>query len=219
MLTEFHGRAVAGGTFPALIWKAFMQSALKATNATPQAFATPPYLSVTSRRVTYRDGRIELDNGHCNSTYLVVYFAGFGPATSANCRLNEVDVPNVVGMRLSIARIRLGAQPLTPQLIYKPAIPGQPIDTVLRQFPATGRLSSFDKVTIVIAKPLHGVVPSTIGLTLRAARAKLYQRKLLPTVTFGAAKTKGKTGLVLSQKPRGGVAAAPGMKVRLVVAR
>ena len=29
MLTEFHGRAVAGGTYPALIWKAFMQKALR----------------------------------------------------------------------------------------------------------------------------------------------------------------------------------------------
>ena len=28
MLTEYHGRAVAGGTYPALIWKAFMQKAL-----------------------------------------------------------------------------------------------------------------------------------------------------------------------------------------------
>ena len=28
MITEFHGRPVAGGTYPALIWKAFMSKAL-----------------------------------------------------------------------------------------------------------------------------------------------------------------------------------------------
>ena len=219
MLTEYHGRAVAGGTFPAQIWKTFMQSALTALRSAPEGFATPPYLSVATRRVTYRDGRTQLDNGNCRDTTLVVYFTGRGPATTANCKLHEVDVPNVVGWRLAAARVRLEAQPLTPQLIYKPALPGQRVDTVLRQFPRAGSLSSFDRVTLVLAKPLHGVVPSTVGLPLRAARAKLYDRKLLPAISFGTAKTRGKRGLVLSQQPRGGVAAAPGMKVRLVVAK
>jgi penicillin-binding protein 1A len=215
MLSEFHGRAVAGGTFPALIWKAFMESALKATHSDPQTFATPPYLSVVSRRVTYRDGRIELDNGRCKSTSLVVYFTGRGPSTTANCRLNEVEVPNVVGLKLPLARIRLEAQPLTPQLIYKPAVAGQRVGVILRQFPAGGRLSSFDKVTIVLAKPLHGVVPRIVGLSVRAARTKLAKLKLVPALHFGA----GKAGHVISQEPTAGVAAAPGMKIQLVVAR
>jgi penicillin-binding protein 1A len=215
MLTEFHGRPVVGGTFPALIWKAFMESALKATHSDPQAFATPPYLSVVPRRVTYRDGRVELDNGLCRDTYLVVYFSGNGPSTTANCRVNEVEVPNVVGLNLPLARIRLEAQPLTPQTIYKPAAAGQHVGVVLRQFPPGGRLSSFDTVTIVIAKPLHGVVPKIVGLSVRAARTKLAKLQLVPAVAFGA----GKAGHVISQDPGAGVAAAPGMKIRLVVAR
>ncbi|HJX46580.1 MAG TPA: PBP1A family penicillin-binding protein [Gaiellaceae bacterium] len=221
MLTEFHGRAVVGGTFPALIWKSFMESAFTALHAAPETFASPPYLSVVSRRVTYRDGRTELDNGHCRDTTLVVYFSGNGPPTTANCRVNEVEVPNVVGWKLSSARVRLEAQPLTPQLIYKPATAGQRIGTVLRQYPAGGNLSSFDKVTLVLAKPLHGVVPLLVGLSLPAARTKLARLKLQPTVSFGTAakQAKAKAGHVLSQVPRPGVAAAPGMKVRLVVAR
>jgi penicillin-binding protein 1A len=221
MLTEFHGRAVVGGTFPALIWKSFMESAFTALHAAPETFASPPYLSVVSRRVTYRDGRTELDNGHCRDTTLVVYFSGNGPPTTANCRVNEVEVPNVVGWKLSSARVRLEAQPLTPQLIYKPATAGQRIGTVLRQYPAGGNLSSFDKVTLVLAKPLHGVVPRIVGLSLPAARTKLARLKLQPTVSFDTAakQAKVKAGHVLSQVPRPGVAAAPGMKVRLVVAR
>jgi membrane peptidoglycan carboxypeptidase len=221
MLTEYHGRAVAGGTFPAQIWKSFMESALTELHASPETFASAPYLSVVSRRVTYRDGRVELDNGHCSDTTLVVYFSGHGPSTTANCRLHEVEVPNVVGWRLTAARVRLEAQPLTPQLIYKPATPGQRVGTVLRQFPRAGSLSSFDKVTLVLAKPLHGVVPRIVGMTLPAARARLYQLKLLPAVSFGVArrKTAAAAGDVVSQVPAAGVAAAPGMKVRLVVAR
>jgi penicillin-binding protein 1A len=213
MLTEFHGAAVAGGTYPALIWKAFMQAALKQIGATPRPFPPPPYLSIESKRVTYRDGRIELDNGRCRDTSSVVYFTGHGPSTVAACKLNEVDVPNVVGLQVGKARIRLQAQPLTPQLIYKPALPGEKIGVVLRQFPRTGTLSSFGKVRLVLAKPLHGVVPKIVGLDLPLARSKLLEQKLHVRVVFAP----GKPGRVLWQKPRWGVAAAPGMTVRIKV--
>jgi penicillin-binding protein 1A len=215
MLSEFHGKPVVGGTFPALIWKAFMESALTAMHAQPESFTPPPYVSAASRRVTYRDGRIELDNGLCRTSSLIVYFTGRGPSRTASCKKNEVDVPDVVGWALARARVRLEQQPLTPQLVYKPAGPGQRVGIVLRQFPGNGTLSSFDRVTLVLAKPLHGLVPQTIGLTLRAARARLTRLKLVPVVRFG----DGLAGHVLSQSPRAGVAAAPGMPVTLVVAR
>jgi membrane peptidoglycan carboxypeptidase len=210
MLHEFHGGPVVGGSFPALIWKAFMQPALAAMNAQPKSFSSPPYMSAVARRVTYRDGRVELDDGLCKSTSLIVYFTGRAPSRTADCKRNEVDVPNVVGWTIASARTRLEAQPLTAQLVYKPAAAGQRIGVVVRQFPAGGTLSSFDKVTLVLAKPLHGLVPHTVGLTLRAARTRLTKLKLVPKVT-------GKAGRVVAQRPRAGVAAAPGMTIQLVV--
>ncbi len=215
MLTEFHGSPVVGGTYPALIWKSFMSGALAAMHAQPETFAAPPPLSVTTDRVTYRDNEIQLDNGNCRDTQLIVYFTGHGPAKTSNCKVNEVDVPDVVGWKLPDAQVRLEAQPLTPQVIYQPAAGGQRVNVIVRQFPAGGTLSSFDKVTLVLAKPLHGLVPSIVGLTLRDARTKLARLKLLPLVHFGA----GKPGQVISQEPLAGVAAAPGMTVRLIVAR
>ena len=210
MLHEFHGGPVVGGSFPALIWKAFMQPALAAMNAQPKTFPSPPYMSAAAQRVTYRNGRIELDDGLCKSTSLIVYFTGRGPGRTADCKRNEVDVPNVVGWTIASARTRLEAQPLTTQLVYKPASAGQRIGVVLKQFPAGGTLSSFDKVTLVLAKPLHGLVPRTVGLTLHAAQLRLRKLKLVPRVT-------GKNGRVVSQRPRAGVAAAPGMKIQLVL--
>ena len=215
MRTEFHGHPVVGGTYPALIWKSFMESALAAMHAQPETFTSPPPLSVATQRVTYRDGEIQLDNGNCRDTSLIVYFTGRGPARTSTCKVNEVEVPNVVGWKLDNARVRLEAQPLTPELIYKPATPGQRVDVIVRQFPAGGTLSSFDKVTLVLAKPLHGLVPHVVGLSLRQARAKLAALKLLPAVRFG----NGKPGRVLSQQPVAGVAAAPGMTVHVTVAR
>ncbi|HEY1368324.1 MAG TPA: PBP1A family penicillin-binding protein [Gaiellaceae bacterium] len=217
MLTEFHGDPVVGGTFPALIWRTFTQSALKAMGPAgePRSFPSAPYLYTSGRRVTYRDGMLQLDNGYCRDTSEVVYFSGFGPRRTANCKPNEVDVPRVIGWKLGDAEARLAQQPLTPQLVYKPARPKQRVDIVLRQFPASGTLSSFDHVTLVLAKPLHGVVPHVVGLPIRDARARLRKLQLTGVVR---GRTDGPAGRVVSQAPSPGVAAAPGMQIRLVVA-
>jgi len=212
MLTEYHGQAVAGGTFPADIWHVFNQLALAGTK--PESFPTYSYQYSTAKRVVWRDGVLQLDNGHCRDTELVSYFVGRGPGRTANCKINEVDVPLVVGMSLARARIRLGAQPLTPNVVYKPARAKQRLDLVLDQFPRKGRLSSYDKVTLVLAKPLHGVVPKVTGLSLNDARRRLRGRGLVATVERFA---DGRPGRVLAQMPVAGVAAAPRMKVMLVV--
>jgi len=211
----FHGGPVVGGTYPALIWKTFMESALAAMHAEPKSFPGPPYLSASAQRVTYRNGLIQGDNGLCRDTSIIVYYTGHGPARTANCKRNEVDVPNVVGWTLTAAQSRLAEMPLTPQLIYKPAAPGQSVTRVLKQFPLGGTLSSFDKVTLVLAKPLHGLVPHVVGLPLRTAQKRLARLKLTPSVRFGT----GRAGRVVAQAPLAGVAAAPGMTVHLVVAR
>ena len=214
MLTEYHGQAVAGGTFPADIWHVFNQLALAGTK--PESFPTYSYQYSTAKRVVWRDGVLQLDNGHCRDTELVSYFVGRGPGRTANCKINEVDVPLVVGMSLARARIRLGAQPLTPNVVYKPARAKQRLDLVLAQFPRRGRLSSYDKVTLVLAKPLHGVVPKVTGLSLNDARRRLRGRGLVATVERFA---DGRAGRVLAQMPIAGVAAAPRMKIMLVVGR
>jgi membrane peptidoglycan carboxypeptidase len=214
MLTEYHGQPVVGGTFPAEIWRVFTQLALAGTP--PESFPASSYGYATSRRVVYRDGRLELDNGLCKETELVSYFAGRGPSRTADCKRNEVDIPRVIGMTLARAKERLAGQPLTPSIVYKPARPRQRIDLVLDQFPRTGRASSYDKVTLVLAKPLHGIVPKLVGLTVEQARARLRARGLLVTVVRAG---RGRAGRVLSQKPAAGVAAAPRMTVTLVVGR
>jgi penicillin-binding protein 1A len=213
MTTEFHGGPVAGGTYPALIWKAFMQPALQELGVQPTAFPSPPYLSVEPRTVTYRDGRIELSNGECRDTSTLVYFTGRAPAKVADCKPNEVDVPNVVGLRVARARLRLQAQPLTAQLIYKPAAPGDPTGVVLKQFPRTGTLSSYGRVTLVLAKPLHGVVPKIVGMDVHQAEATLQAHRLRAAVS----RASGTQGRVLAQRPAAGVAAAAGMTIRLTV--
>ena len=164
--------------------------------------------------MVWRDGLLRLDNGHCRATQLVSYFVGHGPSRTADCKVNEVEVPRVVGMSLARAKITLGAQPLTASVVYKPAQAKQRVDLVLDQFPRKGRLSSYDTVTLVLGKPLNGVVPKVIGLSLRDALRRLRARGLVATIERIA---HGRTERVLKQMPAAGVAAAPHMTVRLVV--
>jgi len=213
MLTEYHGDAVAGGTFPALIWKSFMERTLAYLRAPPTDFPSVSLPYSVARTVTYRNGQLELDNGHCNTTKQLLYFAGEGPPRTANCKVNEVEVPTVVGRSISEANARLAAQPLTPRYVYEPAKPLQKLGVVVRQFPARGTLSSYDKVTLVVPKALQGAVPKLVGLRLGRAEARL-ERLHLKWKVEGEPPASAK---VIAQTPRWDVAGKRGLVVTLVV--
>jgi penicillin-binding protein 1A len=213
MLTEFHGEPVAGGTFPALIWKSFIESALKDKPALGFPYPTSPYVS--SKLVVRRGDRLMLDNGVCNGPKEVVYFAGSGPSKTANCLVNEVQVPDVRRLDIAQAQARVEAQPLTPELVYKPAVPLQRPGIVVDQRPKRGYRSSYDRIILVVSKATDGVIPNLVGRNVEDARKRLKRLKLEPKISY----TKGKPGTVLQQKPRPGLAAAPGVEVQLVVAR
>jgi penicillin-binding protein 1A len=215
MLTEYNGDAVAGGTFPALIWKTFMQRALAYLHEPPQDFPGISLPYSVPRYVVYRDGQLELDNGNCRNIKRLLYFAGERPARTANCKVNEVAVPHVVGQTLAAAKARLAAQPLRSTYVYEPARPLQKLGVVVGQIPAKGTLSSYDRVTLVLPKALHGAVPRVVGLRLGRAQARL-ERHHLKWKVDGHPSPAAK---VIVQRPRWGVAGKRGLVVRLVVKR
>jgi penicillin-binding protein 1A len=215
MLTEYHGDSVAGGTFPAEIWHTFMEKALPYLHDDPQSFPSTytPYGS--PHEVVFRDGHLQLDNGECNYVRSILFFDGQEPDRTANCKPNEVEVPDLVGQPVQAARARLAGQPLTPSIVYQVARPAQKLNVVLEQKPRKGHLSAYDHVTLVVAKPTHGIVPRLIGLPVERAQAKCERRGLRVDVEETQ---KGPSGRVIFQLPRAGVAAAPGMHVRIAVA-
>src|SRR5439155_15281348 len=103
-----------------------------------------------------------------------------------------------------------------PLVVYKPAVPGQRLDLVLAQLPSHGHLSSFDKVTLVLAKATHGIVPNVVGLPVELARRKLERLHLVPAISLRIASGRAPL-VVVSQTPRGGVAAGPQLAINLVV--
>ena len=213
MLTEFRGEPVTGGSFPALIWKSFMEKALEGEE--PEGFPYPNVPYVAPKLVVRRGDRLLLDNGLCPERQEVVYFAGTGPSKTANCLENEVQVPDVRRLTLAEAEARVAAQPLTAEVVYEPAEPLQRVGVVVDQLPKRGYKSSYDEIILVVTKATKGVIPNLVGRNIQDARRRLRRLQLEPRITW----VDGSPGKVLEQKTRAGLAAGPGVKVELVVAR
>jgi penicillin-binding protein 1A len=159
MTTEFHGGPVEGGTFPALIWKAFMTKALaygQYGQSGVESFELPSLPYASPRTVVNAGKSLELDNGNCHNAVQVELYSSWAPTRTANCKPNAVDVPDVVGSTLAAAKERLALQPLTPAVVYAPAKKGQRIGVVVGQIPKGGTLSAWDKVTLVLPKRVSG---------------------------------------------------------------
>ncbi len=219
MLTEFQGKPVAGGTYPAVIFKTFMEQALAYLNAKPESFPAANFPTPEAESVVFRDGVWQRDNGECRGTISLTFFTGQGPGKVANCRPGEVEVPSVLGLGFDDATAQLSSAPLRTQAIYKPALPGQRVGVVVGEIPGIGsHLAAFDTVRLVLARPVHGTVPSVVGLSTQDALERLAARGLKPVVG-GLVAAGGGTERVLTQTPQAGAAAAPGLGVTLIVAR
>jgi penicillin-binding protein 1A len=211
MTTEFHGKPVAGGTYPALIWKAFMQKVIALKQLTPESFPAPPSQYAGPVNVVNRGGLLMRDNGVCKDSHQLAFYGGTGPPRVATCKPNEVEIPDVVGYRLPDAKARLAGQPLGATLIYRPARPGERLGIVVKQFPRQGTASAYDKITLVLPKSLHGAIPKVVGLQLGRAKAKLARLKLDLKIDGPSA------GKVVKQSLRPGTAAGPGLRLTLSV--
>ena len=216
METEFNGDPVAGGTFPALIWRSFAKRALARMEEPPESFPYPSYEQVVARQVVFRDNRTLLDNGNCRGTRQILYFVGTGPEAEADCKPNEVDVPNVIGSRLAAAKAHLASMPLVADVVWRRARPGERLGFVIDQKPKSGTLSSWSSVRIVLPRAGNGRVPDVVGLSAEKARNRLAGRRLAVLYTYVDG---GKPGVVLAQSPQPGLAATRNMTVRLVIGR
>jgi hypothetical protein len=216
MTYQFHGQPVAGGTYPALIWKAFMEKALPYLKDQPETFPTPQIGYAAPVKVVNRGGELERDNGVCHNSYEIEFFGADPvlpdgkPVRSATCKPNEVEIPDVVGLSLVSAKTRLEGQPLTPAVVYEPARTGDRVGTVVGQIPRRGTASAYDKIELISKKSLHGVVPNVIGLPIARAEARCRSAHLSVT-------TRGRGGKVVAQSRPAHTAASAGMPIVLTV--
>src|SRR4030095_7891864 len=114
METEYHGDPVAGGTFPAEIWHTFMEKALPYLNDQPASVPATHIPYGSPHEPVLRDGTLQLDNGHCHFARTLLFFDNQEPEHTANCKPNEVEVPDLVGQPVATARQRLPPPPPPP---------------------------------------------------------------------------------------------------------
>jgi membrane peptidoglycan carboxypeptidase len=215
METEYDGDPVAGGTFPADIFRTFMESALPRFDG-PRYFPVARDDGAVETRVINRDNRWYRDNGRCQNTRVISFVPGRAPAAVAPCKANEVTVPDVIGMKADEASRLLRAQPLLPDVFRKAASPGEQIGVVVDLDPDPAKaLSAYDTVKIWVTVAPKGTVPNVVGLPLLEAREKLTNRRLLTAVDG----VEDLDAIVVEQSPRGNVAAGEGMTVALKLAR
>jgi membrane peptidoglycan carboxypeptidase len=160
MTTDFHGHPVEGGTYPALIWKAFMSKALPFLGDDPEDFSLPSIPYASPETLVNVNDKLEVDNGNCRNGVQVEVFSGEGPGRTADCKANAVDVPDVIGETVGAARLRLSQQPLKANVVYRPAKPGEKTDVVAEELPKNGTLSSWSTVMFIVPKR---VKPGTAG--------------------------------------------------------
>jgi penicillin-binding protein 1A len=213
METEFRGEPVAGGTLPALIWKAFMTEAL--AGRPESRFTFPPYLPTYDARVVFRGGTWRLDNGFCPATRVISYFAGRLPGSTATCYANEVSVPVLVGRSVDSARVALQSVPLTPDVVYVPAKARTRPGEVVKQTPRGGFLSANGTVRLWVSAAQDGLVPNLVGSSLPAARELTHKLRLKLTIQYG----EGPEGTVVKQSLEAGIASKPGLPLTLLVGR
>ena len=76
------------------------------------------------RRVVFRDGRLELDNGDCRGAATIDFFAGSAPTTSRTASRTRSRCRTCAGRR-SRRRRRVSRPAAPAAVVYKPAKPGQ----------------------------------------------------------------------------------------------
>jgi penicillin-binding protein 1A len=140
MTNQFYGSPVAGGTYPALIFRAFMKSALPYLHDEPESFPEPSYQYSVSVRVTLRNGRFERDNGLCSNAATLAFFADQAPQVTADCKRDERPVPKLIDLPVLEAQARLKADLLDGDPLYRPARVGERHCVVLDQNPEPGVL-------------------------------------------------------------------------------
>ena len=110
MLTEFNGEPVAGGTLPAMIWKAFVEKTEEDAVAVVRLAPVPRWrvdLGRPPRRASGSSTTATAADRVSSPTS-----PAKAPTTEADCKPNEVSVPLVVGMTKAGAEATLQAQPL-----------------------------------------------------------------------------------------------------------
>ena len=211
---------MTGGSLPASIWHNFMSAALAGTP--PTSFSngeesTVPETQQEEVTVTLCDTSGLLAVSGCPSTHTATFPRGQAPTTYCNIHSNtrSKSVPDVVGMSRSSASSAVSQAGFHASVVNQPS--DQSAGTVVSQTPAGGtNLAAGATVTIFVSSgpPLQSGVPSVVGLSESAARAKLSAAGFSSSVVYVPGSP---IGVVVDQSPSAGSRSPSGSVVVISV--
>ncbi len=171
MLRQFHGTPVFGGTYPALLWRAFTQPALAGTKV--HDWPAPQPVSGTEVRIDPATGLRAGPN--CARARSVVMAYAKIPSGFSSCTGTVIPTPEVTSTTKREAQLTLDRAGLLPTIVLAVPPAGEPAGKVFAQYPAPGEpVELGGRVEVSIAKPVTWViVPDLIGLDSTAARSAL----------------------------------------------
>jgi len=197
------GIHVAGGTFPAAVWRQFMSSALSGVPPHPfPTFQEPP---VQRALVCARTG--DLATRWCPERLRAFFYKGQRP--TAFCTFHgpeRVTVPNLVGLHLPAAQRLLTDLKLGWTVDYAPSEADE-AGLIVEQRPAGAQTAlQGTAVTLKVgAGPLQ-LVPNVVGLYREAAVMLLREAGFGVTVRFEP-NSSAAPGTIARQDPEGGATA------------
>jgi penicillin-binding protein 1A len=213
MVKQFHGGPVFGGTYPALLWRAFMQPALAGT----KVHDWPAPADVAGAEVRIDPATGERAGPNCPRARAVVMAFSKMPTRTSHCTGTVIPTPEVTNASAHQAALTLDRAGLLPTIVQSVPTAGEPAGKAFAQDPAPGEpIQLGGHVTVSIAKPVTWVtVPDLIGLNVVAARSALR------VAGFKVRETRGSYGKpaarVYSQYPIPLKLAAKGALVTLIV--
>ncbi len=213
-MTDVHGISVTGGSFPALIWAAYMKEALE--DVEPRDFPEPAGSEWVTVSIDPETGLLATE--WCPDSIPARFLKGTAPTDP--CPLHapeEVPVPDVTGLALAAARTALEDARFVV-LVEESSDASYPDGIVISQDPAAGTpllQGSNVRITYVVGGAAAGVVPAVVGLDVAAAERSLKAAGY--TVSKSEVTSEAPTGIVLEQTPQGGVGLEKGGSVALVV--
>jgi penicillin-binding protein 1A len=171
MLRQYKNGPVFGGTFPALLWRAFTQPALQGTKV--HDWPSPDPVSGAEIRIDPATGLRAGPN--CPRARSVVMAYAKMPAATSRCTGTVIPTPEVTSDTAQEAQQALDRAGLLPTVVESVPPAGEKAGRVFAQDPEPGEpVTLGGKVTVSVAKLVTWVtVPDLVGLNVTAARSAL----------------------------------------------
>ncbi|MBC7229512.1 MAG: PBP1A family penicillin-binding protein [Actinobacteria bacterium] len=226
-MRSVHGITVYGGTFPAQIWKKFMEKALKDVPASEFPRAEFGYGDEEEESewvtVTICTESGLLATSLCPHTESRTFRRGEEPTqqcTIHNPQNQRVNVPGVTGMSESGAVAAIRGVGLNPVVNYAYSDTA-PKGTVIGQSPLAGTtVSAGSHVSITVSQgpSPQSRVPGVVGMSETAAKEALTGAGFTYKVVYSPS-DPSLAGTVISQFPGAGASASPGAQVIITVGK